>query len=133
MAEISAELDQLACELIGAGIEMLEAGEPVEALVATDAEPDAASFEGDTPDGCYRAACDHVRSLGRACTRYALLYAGVVQEDEADPGQDALFVEFGERGMECAWSGYLLYRRTRRGRIEVTDPLPAGEEALLFG
>lgn len=133
MSDISAELDALACDLIGAAIELLEAGQELPVMLALDNEAEVLTFEDDTPDGCYRAACDYVAGCGKKCTRYALLYAGYVQESEDDPGNDALLVEFAERGMSCAWSGYVLYRFASDGAVETTDPLPAGEEELLFG
>jgi hypothetical protein len=132
MAEISTELDQLSIALIQTAIDMLDAGDDIPVMLACDCESELLTFEDDTPDGCYRAACEHVASLGAACTRYALLYDGVVQEAEDDPGSEALLFEFGERGMENAWSGYMLYRRADDGAIEVTDPYPAGEEMLLL-
>ena len=133
MSEISAELDEMTCDLIGAAVDILEAGDEVPVMVALDSEPDVLTFEDDAVDGCYRAACDYVHTAGKKCKRYALLYEGVVQESESDEGSEALLVEFAERGMECAWSGYILYRRTPDGFVETTDPLPAGEEELLFG
>lgn len=133
MAEISKELDQLSVALIGTAIDLMDSGDAVPVMLAVDCEDELMTFEGDTPDGCYRAARAQVAELGERCTRYALLYDGVVQESENDPGSPALLFEFGERGMENAWSGYLLYRRAKDGTVEVTDPLPAGEETLLFG
>ena len=132
MAEISPELDELSCNLIGIAIDMLERGLDVPVLLAVDCEDTYTSFEGDSPDGCYRAACERVAELKKDCARYALVYMGVVQESENDAGSDALLVEFAERGMEHAWSGYMLYRNAADGSLEVTDPLPAGEESLLF-
>lgn len=148
MAQISEELDGLSVALIQTAIDMLDAGDAVPVMLATDADAhadadggtDASSaqralltFEDDSPDGCYRAAREHVAALGDSCSRYVLLYDGIVQEDEADPGQPALLFEFGERGMENAWSGYVLYRLADDGMgYEVSDPLPAGAEDLLF-
>ena len=131
MAEISKELDQLSVALIGTAIDLMDSGDAVPVMLAVDCEDEL--IEDDTPDGCYRAARAQVGELGERCTRYALLYDGVVQESENDPGSPALLFEFGERGMKNAWSGYMLYQRAQDGAIEVTDPLPAGEEALLFG
>ena len=131
--EISPELDGISVALIGYAIDLLEAGAELPVTLASDAEDGVVSFEDDTADGCYRAACEHVAGLGAACTRYALIYDGVVQEDPAQPACDALLFEFAERGMPHAWSGYVLYRRAADGSIEVTDPLPGGEEELLFG
>lgn len=133
MAEISAELDQLSVALIQTAIDMLDAHDEVSVMLAVDCDDELLTFEGDTPDGCYRAAREQVRDYGRDCTRYVLLAQGFVQEDEADSGHPALLFEFAERGMDCAWSGFMLYQRGEDGHIEVSDPMPAGEEELLFG
>ena len=131
MAEISEELDQLSIALIQTAIDMLEAGDEVPIMLACDCEEGLFTFEDDTPDGCYRAACEKISEFGADCTRYAMLYDGFIQFDETDAGDNALIFEFAERGMENAWSGFVLYRRVD-GHIEVTDPQPGGEEALLF-
>lgn len=133
MADISPELDRLSVALITTAIDMLDAHDDVPVMLAVDCDTELLTFEDDTPDGCYRAAREQVRGYGKDCTRYALLTQGFIQEDETDPGHAALLFEFGERGMENAWSGYMLYQRAADGSIEVTDPLPAGEEELLFG
>ena len=130
--EISPELDALSCELIGAAIGQLEDEHKLPVLLAVDCEDDFFAFEDDTPDGCYRAACQHVADLGSACTRYALVYDGVIQEDDSDSGHPAIILEFAERDMSHAWSGYLLYRYTDDGIVEVSDPFPAGMEVPLF-
>lgn len=132
MAQISSELDQLSVALIQTAIDMLDVRDDVPVMLAVDCDDELLTFEDDTPDGCYRAAREQVREYGKDCSRYALLTQGYVQEDEADSGSPALLFEFGERGMDCAWSGYMLYQRDEDGNIEVTDPLPAGEEELLF-
>lgn len=132
MAEISPELDQLSIALIQTAMDMLDAHDDVPVMLAVDCDDELLTFEDDSPDGCYRAAREQVRDYGKQCTRYALLTQGFVQEDETDPGQPALLFEFGERGMDNAWSGFMLYQRDEDGHIEVTDPLPAGEEELLF-
>ncbi len=133
MADISNELDQLSVSLIQTAIDMLDAHDDVPVMLAVDCDTGLLTFEDDTPDGCYRAAREQVREYGSQCTRYVLLTQGFVQEDEADSGHPALLFEFAERGMDCAWSGYMLYQRDQDGVVEVTDPLPAGEEDLLFG
>lgn len=133
MAEISPELDQLSVALIQTAMDMLDSHDEVPVMLAVDCDRELLTFEDDTPDGCYRAAREQVREYGKDCTLYALLTQGFVQEDETDPGSPALLFEFAERGMDCAWSGYMLYQRNEDGVIEVTDPLPAGEEDLLFG
>ena len=132
MQPISDELDILSRELIGEAISRLEADGALPVLLAVDCEDEFFAFEDDTPDGCYRAACMQVGTLGERCTRYAIAYDGVIQEVETDAGSPAIVIEFAERGMEHAWSGFMLYRRAADGCIEVTDPLPAGAEELLF-
>ena len=132
MAGISPELDELSCGLIGFAIETLETAEGLPVLLAVDCEDEILAFDDDTPDGCYRAACDQVGAFGSACTRYAIVYDGFVQADLTDQGCPALLIEFAERGMDDAWSGYLLYRYSEDGVVEVSDPLPAGAEELLF-
>ena len=132
MAEISEELDRLSCELIGEAIARLESKAGLPVLLACDAETDLFAFEDDTPDGCYRAACQKVAELGAACTRYAIAFDGTIQEAEDEPAMPAIIIEFAERDGGPAWSGYLLYRRAKDGSIEVTDPQPAGAEEPLF-
>lgn len=132
MTQISDELDKLSVSLIQTAIDMLDVHDSVPAMLAVDCDDELLTFEGDTPDGCYRAAREHIHELGARCTRYAILTQGFVQEDETDSGHAALLFEFAERGMKCAWSGYMLYQRAQDGTIEVTDPQPAGEEETLF-
>ena len=133
MTEISDDLDKLSIALIQTAMDMLDAHDDVPVMLAVDCERELLTFEDDAVDGCYRAAREQVREFGAKCTKYVLLYEGFVQEDETDSGHPALLFEFAERGMECAWSGYMLYQRDPEGHVEVTDPLPAGEEELLFG
>ena len=133
MPEISGQLDALCVGLIDEALWMLDAGEDVVVLLATDAQDDALGFEDDTPDGCYRAACEHIAGLGAACTRYALLYAGAVQHSAGESARDALLFEFAERGMPHAWSGYVLCGRDDDGRVWAGEACPAGACELLFG
>ncbi len=131
-AHISEELDRLSIALIETAIDMMEAGDVLPVMLAVDCSERLYLFSDDTPDGCYRAACEQVAALGAECTRYALLYDGVVQEDELDAGHAALLFEFAERGMEHAWSGCMLYGRDEAGAIATGEPFPGGAEALLF-
>ncbi len=130
MAAISPELDALACALIGYAIEALEADQLCP-TVALDCEQAFVSFSEDTPDNCYRQACEYVAAAGAAASRYAIVADGFVQADETAEAQPAILVEFGERGMENAWSGHLFYMREGE-EILVTDPQPAGAEPLLL-
>ncbi len=133
MAEISEELDQLSVALLKTAIDMMEAGDVLPIMLALDCSSQLFLFENDTPDICYRAACEKIAEFKNDCKRYVLLYDGMVQTSDNSPSEPALLFEFAERGMEHAWSGYVLYRRNKSGEIETSDPQPAGEEALLFG
>lgn len=132
MSDISQELDVLSTALLGTALDLFEFEGSIPVMLAVEPGEGLLTFEDDTPDGCYRAACEHVAELGTACTRYALLYDGFVQADESDEGYPALLFEFAERGMEHAWSGYVLYQRADDGTLSVTDPQPGGAEELLF-
>lgn len=132
MSDISAELDALTCDVIGEAISILESEGKLPVLLMSDAEGDLLAFEDDDPDGCYRAACQQVQSYGTGCNRYAIAFAGEIRESEQDEGKDAIVFEFAERGTHAAWSGYVLYRRNKKGEVEVSDPQPAGEEISLF-
>ncbi len=134
MPPISDTLDELSCNLLAQALDMLEEDESLPVLLATDCEEGYLVFDGDTPDNCYQQACTSVTDSGEACSAYALVYDGFVTADDADAGAPALIVEFAERGMDNAWSGYLPYRRDADDHIIAEgDPQPSGAEELLFG
>ncbi len=131
MSQISPKLDALSVRVLDTALDILAETGDMPVLVGVNDDEEFTSFEDDTPDGCYRAARDHVRSLGKKCKRYVICYTGIVQEDPKKKGEPAVFFEFGERGMDHAWSGYMLYRLVN-GDVETTDPQPAGAEELLL-
>ncbi len=90
-------------------------------------------FGDDTPDVCLIAARKHIRDLGASIDAYALVYDGFIQESSSMPAQDALIVEFGERGSRCAYSAYVTYRQPGTEMFAYDDPQPAGEGSLLLG
>ena len=136
---ISRELDELVSELVGAALDMLadEGALPV-LLVVEDATGGFASFEfeDDGVEECLEGAHEKVATLvasaGDAALglgaplRYGLAYEGAIADD-AGAFQDALVVEFGERG----WHNYSLFslidgKGTGEG-FAWSDPAPAGE------
>ena len=139
---ISSELDYLACALLGAAIEALEKRvekgcysvqkTTLPVMLASNVQDEFLSFEQDSPDECYAAACEYIASLKEACNIYALVYEGAVQTADNLNAESALIVEFAQRGMECAYSGYVLWSLDKQGHVHITDPQPAGEETLLF-
>ena len=130
---ISPELDALTCELIGYCLDILATREDLWPQLAYleegSDEPVLVSFSDDSPDECLEAACTTLREQPGAYA-YALAYSGFVELDEG--AQDALLVEFGEKGAPSAYSAYVAYRHTRDGEFFCADPLPAGEEELLL-
>lgn len=133
---ISASLDALTCELIGLCLDALAKNEqlwPMLAYATTAEESCCFSFDDDTPEECIDAARAYIRSLNNEAVAYALAYDGFVQIDESGATQDALLVEFGERGAVTAYSAYVLYHKGKSEKdFFAGEPLPAGEEELLL-
>ena len=141
---VSDELDQLSSELVGMALDLLADGSDVNVLlVVEDAQGVVASYEfaDDGPEELLEAAHARVQSIARHHgdgdagigdpQRYALVYEGMVA-DESGAYQDALMLEFGERGWH-AYSAYSLFAGKGAGdEFAWTDPAPAGEvEPLL--
>ena len=141
---ISAELDELSCELMGEALDRLAEGADVNVLlVVGDAQGNAATYEfaNDGEEACLNGARDKVRAIARAkgdpsfelgipCY-YALCYEGAVANEQGSY-TDALIMEFGER-RRPAFSAYSLFEGRGTGdNFRWTDPAPAGEvQALL--
>ena len=139
---VSAELDAMVCDLIGAFLDDLAAGENPGVVVAIE---DAASnrylaaLDEDGEEACLEAATNFIsehkmglkdEGLGRIA-RYAIGYTGCV---EIDGGyHDALLVSFFETTLESGFSAYVLYEGMGAGDgFMWSDPEPAGEEPSLF-
>ena len=143
---MSEELDALGSTLMGEALDALAAGVVLGVLHAVqDAAGVVSSFEvtDDGGEACLKGAYDKVRMLGKdggtahkngglaAPVRYAIVYEGAIADDN-DNYQDALMLEFGERGYR-SYSAYSLFSGRGRGNGFVwADPAPAGEvESLL--
>ena len=118
---VSAELDAMVCDLIGAFLDDLAAG------------------ENPGEEACLEAATNFIsehkmglkdEGLGRIA-RYAIGYTGCV---EIDGGyHDALLVSFFETTLESGFSAYVLYEGMGAGDgFMWSDPEPAGEETPLI-
>ena len=140
--EVSPELDAMVCDLIGAFLDDLAAGENPGVVVAIE---DAASnrylaaLDEDGEEACLEAATNFIsehkmglkdEGLGRI-VRYAIGYTGCV---EIDGGyHDALLVSFFETTLESGFSAYVLYEGMGAGDgFMWSDPEPAGEETPLI-
>lgn len=150
---VTPELDALTCDVIGAYLDALAAGDDPGVVACIE---DAAghrsqvSFTDDGEEICLEAAQSHVSQAARQgyqpdgvskAVRYAIAYLGYVCDDEALSGPagnateaylDALLVSFGEKGAACGYSAYVLVRGIGEGDgFQWADPEPAGEEDLL--
>ncbi len=136
---ISRELDELSATLMGDAFDLLAEGRHVNVLlVVQDAACNVASyvFAEDGPEACLEGGrakvCALVEDGGDAeaglgaPVRYALAYEGAVA-DEGDAFQDALLLEFGEKGYK-AFSAYSFVGGKGDGDgFFWTEPAPAGE------
>lgn len=139
---VSAELDAMVCDLIGAFLDDLAAGENPGVVVAIE---DAAGnrFEvavsEDGEEACLEAANNFIsehkmglkdEGMGRIA-RYAIAYTGCVEVEEGY--HDALLVSFYETGLESGFSAYVLFEGMGQGDgFMWSDPEPAGEETPLI-
>ena len=141
---ISPELDELSSELMGDAFDILaDGGELNVRVVVEDEARNVASYEfaDDGPeallDGAHRRIVALVKQAGDAeqglgnPLRYALVYEGAIADAEG-AYQDALILEFGEKGYK-SFSAYSLVHGKGQGDPFVwSDPAPAGElEPLL--
>lgn len=141
---VSDELDELSSALVGDALDILAEGDDFGVLLVIEDENGGVAsfeFEDDAPDELIDAAHDCVTRIGKAHgdkesglddpIRYALVYEGMVG-DETGAYQDALLLEFGERGWN-AYSAYSFYEGKGEGDgFKWTEPAPAGEvEPLL--
>ncbi len=136
---ISPELDELSATLMGDAFDLLADGQPVDVLlVVQDAVGNVAPyvFGGDGPEACLEGAHDKVASLVSSCgdaegglaapVRYAIAYEGAVA-DETGAFQDALLLEFGERGYKSFSAFSFVDGKGSGDGFRWTDPAPAGE------
>ena len=130
---VSPQTDELASQLLGKALDVLAVGEELHVLLALE---DAAGtvtsleFADDGPEECLEGAHNAAVEAAGA-VRYALVYRGAVA-DEAGAYQDAVLLEFGERGYR-SYSAFSLVDVT--GDEETfgwTEPQPAGEVAPLL-
>lgn len=142
-AGVSGATDELSSELLGDALDLLAEGKPVNVLLVVQDEAGVVAsyeFADDGPAACLTGAHQRVQEIGRhgdkasglgAAVRYALVYEGAVA-DGAGTYQDALILEFGERGWQ-SYSAFCRFERKGTGDdFTWTDPAPAGEvEPLL--
>nr|WP_314638601.1 hypothetical protein [uncultured Olsenella sp.] len=136
---VSSELDVLSSTLMGDAFDMLASGDEVNVLlVVQDEDGNAGSYEfsDDGIEQCIEAARSKILELRHAMgdeeaglglpVRYALAYEGAVGDDDGSY-QDALMLEFGERGYK-SYSAFSYFEGRGEGDgFRWTEPAPAGE------
>lgn len=141
---VSAKTDELASQLLGKALDVLAVGEELDVLLAVQDEAGTVAsyeFADDGPEECLEGAHRRVGELARdhgdprahlgEPLRYALAYRGAIA-DEKGAYQDAVLLEFGERGWR-SYSAFSLVDVTGdEDTFGWTEPQPAGEvEPLL--
>lgn len=140
---VTPELDALSGDLLSVALDRLADGMDLNVLIVVeDARSHVVSYEiaDDGAEQLIEGAYQRVRDLARNHgdreaglsdpVRYAMVYEGAVDIDGRF--EDAVILEFGERGWQ-SFSAYLLYRGKGRGdAFTWTDPAPAGEVECLL-
>ena len=131
---VSEKTDELASALLGKALDVLAVGEELHVLLALGTEGgeiESLEFAEDGAEECLEGAHRKTAEAGPDVVRYALAYRGAIA-DETGAYQDAVILEFGERGYR-SYSAFSLVDVT--GDEETfgwTAPEPAGEvEPLL--
>ena len=141
---VSAALDEMTCDVIGACLDELAQGGRLDVVVCVEdggARRAMVSIEDDGEEACLAAARSYVSQAaeqgvdapdGDLAVRYAVAMLGFVQDDDG-VGRDALLVSFGEQGAPCGYSAFVLVDGIGEGDgFMWSDPEPAGEEPLLL-
>lgn len=131
---ISQELDTLSCDLIETAFDALADGIDISVLVSVQDSAGTVTthtFKDDAIDVCLNEARAYIVSKKNTIVRYCLVYVCGVALEEAF--LDALVIEYGERGMSVAYSGYSLIQNVGQGELFMwCDLEPAGELDLLI-
>ena len=133
---ISEELDALTCDAIGDALDRLAEGEgiwPTLVLLSHHGESESFTFEDDGLDVCLVQARAAVREFGDEHTQcYALYYDGFFQEGD-QLANNAVVVEFGERGSSTAYSAIVPYGNAGSpDDFWYDEPFAGGEEENLL-
>ncbi len=141
---ISAETDRLSSELFGDALDLLATGTQMGVLlVIEDDQGNTASFElsDDGSEALINEAYTRIKEINHhkgdkeaglgMPVRYAIAYEGAIAAAD-DSYQDALLLEFGEKGYK-SYSAYSYVKGRGKGKkFQWTEPAAAGEvEPLL--
>ena len=137
-SNISEQLDELSCDLMGAALDALADGMDISVLLSYENENGerlTETFNDDSMIACLDAAHDYLKnskSKKDKPVRYAICYLGSIAEVE-DEYEPALITEFGEKGAQCAYSAYSYVQGIGEGEAFMwSEPAAAGELELLI-
>ncbi len=140
LTPISEELDILSCDLMGDAFDALADGMDFSVLVGYEDENNNRELKAFSDDGflaCLEGARDYIKSLSSQNNgpikpvRYALVYPASVANDEG-VYEDAVILEYGEKGQITGFSAYSLIDNIGEGeRFMWSEPEAAGETDLL--
>lgn len=126
---VSAQTDEMASALLGRALDVLAVGEDLHVLLAlgsTDGSVSSFEFADDGPEECLEGARKKAAEADASVVRAALAYRGAVA-DETGAYQDAVILEFGERGYR-SYSAFSLVEVTGdEDTFGWTEPEAAGE------
>ena len=126
---VSEKTDELASALLGKALDVLAVGEELHVLLALGTEGgeiESLEFAEDGAEECLEGAHKKTAEAGPDVVRYALAYRGAIA-DETGAYQDAVILEFGERGYR-SYSAFSLVDVTGdEDTFGWTAPEPAGE------
>ncbi len=140
LTPISEELDILSCDLMGDAFDALADGMDFSVLVSYEDQNNNRELKAFSDDGflaCLEGARDYIKSLAKDAKelqkpiRYAIVYPASVANEEGIY-EDAVILEYGEKGQTTGFSAYSLIDNIGEGeRFMWSEPAAAGETELL--
>ncbi len=140
LTPISEELDMLSCDLMGDAFDALADGMEFSVLVSYEDQNNSRELKAFSDDGflaCLEGARDYIKSLANLKddslkpVRYALVYLASVANEEGSY-EDAVILEYGEKGQTTGFSAYSLIDNIGEGESFMwSEPAAAGETELL--
>lgn len=135
---VSPQTDELAASLLGEALDALADGMEMGVLMAAQLEDGkvvSCEFTDDGAEACLEGAHERVAQLAGeepAAVRYAIAYEGGVEAEDGSGFEDAVLLEFGERGWRAYSAFSLIDGKGSGDGFAWSDPQPAGElEPLL--
>ncbi len=140
LTPISEELDVLSCDLMGDAFDALADGMEFSVLIGYEDRNNNRELKAFSDDGflaCLEGARDYIKALAKDAAedkkpiRYALVYPASVANEEG-VYEDAVILEYGEKGQITGFSAYSLIDNIGEGeRFMWSEPAAAGETELL--